>query len=325
MKIISRLDDLWEQLADASSELPSRLSTDRDNDHDDDDDLPYQSDPSLPDDEWRQSEDSYQREANDAEEMRIQADRFGDFDSIERPDSLPMEGESHYESLIKACDAFRHIVANRETSRLQQCWDEIAAHADALTDNPLDADLAGEISEVVEDLDSYSPKIIYAHTLIPEHSVIHVPKLVITVSRQLVEYIAKHPSMLRHMSPREFEEFIAEIFSGFGYMVELTARTRDGGRDIIAIKQEHDVQLKLLLECKRYSPDRKVGVSHVRELYAVKTIERATKAILATTSTFTADARAIEKQLIYELELKDFYAVTSWASEYTRILASIRR
>ena len=36
---------------------------------------------------------------------------------------------------------------------------------------------------------------------------------------------------------RILEEMIAEIFSGLGYDVELTKRTRDGGKDIIALRK----------------------------------------------------------------------------------------
>jgi HJR/Mrr/RecB family endonuclease len=39
------------------------------------------------------------------------------------------------------------------------------------------------------------------------------------------------------LNRRLFEEFVAELFHEFGYEVELTKRTRDGGRDVIAIRE----------------------------------------------------------------------------------------
>src|SRR5258708_40197380 len=53
------------------------------------------------------------------------------------------------------------------------------------------------------------------------------------------------------LTPRQFEELIAEIWSRFGYEVELTARTRDGGRDIIAIRRSVEASYRHLIECKR--------------------------------------------------------------------------
>ena len=54
----------------------------------------------------------------------------------------------------------------------------------------------------------------------------------------LIEHFALNPEEMREMPHRKFEELIAEIFSRFGYDVELTKQTRDGGTDISsAIRQ----------------------------------------------------------------------------------------
>jgi Restriction endonuclease len=72
-------------------------------------------------------------------------------------------------------------------------------------------------------------------------------------------------------------------------------------------------ETRYLIECKRYAEARKVGIAPVRSLYAVKTHERATKALLATTSTFTRDATDFWRQHRWELELKDYTGVLDWA------------
>lgn len=151
-----------------------------------------------------------------------------------------------------------------------------------------------------------------------------ISTLITSVNSLLVDRIAKDPQELFALTPREFEEFTAQILSGFGYVVELTARTRDGGRDIIAVRRSSVETSRLLVECKRYARDRWVGVSHVRELYGVRALERATKAILATTSYFSPEARSIESRVFYELELKDFQDVTQWAREYMRLQKEYR-
>jgi HJR/Mrr/RecB family endonuclease len=117
---------------------------------------------------------------------------------------------------------------------------------------------------------------------------------------------------LLSLSPRGFEEFIAEIWNRFGYKVELTARTRDGGRDVVAVKKAES-ELRYIIECKRYHVSHKVGVELIRSLYGVKTHDRATKAFLATTSTFTRGAVQFWEPHRWELELKDYDGVREWA------------
>lgn len=60
-------------------------------------------------------------------------------------------------------------------------------------------------------------------------------------------------------------------------------------RDIIAIKKL-GTELKYLIECKRPDPGNVVGIKPVRELFGVKQDEKASKAILVTTSCFSPDA-----------------------------------
>jgi hypothetical protein len=74
------------------------------------------------------------------------------------------------------------------------------------------------------------------------------------VDRALIERLKQYPNELRLIDRRKFEEVVAEIFDGFGYEVELTKQTRDGGKDIIAIKR-CEANLKFLIECKRPDPE----------------------------------------------------------------------
>lgn len=85
-------------------------------------------------------------------------------------------------------------------------------------------------------------------------------------------------------------------------------RTRDGGRDVIAIKH-HEVAIRYLIECKRPDPGGYVGVRPVRELYGVKQDEAATKAVLATTAYFSPDALLFFDRHPWEMEPRDFGGV----------------
>lgn len=133
--------------------------------------------------------------------------------------------------------------------------------------------------------------------------------------RALIARLQHYPDDLRVINRRRFEHLIAELFSGFGYEIELTQRTRDGGKDIIAIKHA-EVDLRFLIECKRPDPGNVVGVSTVRELYGVKNDDEASKAILVTTTHFSPDAKLFSEKHRWELELKDFEAIQIWIRKY---------
>lgn len=140
-------------------------------------------------------------------------------------------------------------------------------------------------------------------------------KVASLADRALIERLQKYPDDLRTLNRRLFEEIVAEIFSGFGYQVELTQRTRDGGKDIIAIKQK-EINLRFLIECKRPDPGNHVGVSVVRELYGVKIDDGATKAILATTTHLSKDAKLFVNRHQWELEAKEYNGILSWIDTY---------
>ena len=121
---------------------------------------------------------------------------------------------------------------------------------------------------------------------------------------------------MRQLHHRKFEELIAEIIRSKGYDVTLTPKTRDGGKDIIALYKSPFGHQMFIIECKKHNEDNKVGVELVRGLYGVKTAERYNQAILVTTSTFTRDAKEFVKPLKFELELKDYDDVARWCKEY---------
>lgn len=129
----------------------------------------------------------------------------------------------------------------------------------------------------------------------------------------------RDPGSLRTIERRQFEEIIAELFGSFGYSVELTSQTRDGGRDVIAIGSNEDIRTKFLIECKRPDPGRPVGVGVVRQLLGVVDDEKATKGILVATTYFSKDAKAFEERNQWRLELKEFDAIASWIDRYVRL------
>ena len=90
--------------------------------------------------------------------------------------------------------------------------------------------------------------------------------------------------------PREFEMQVAQALQARGLSVQVTGGAGDEGVDIIARDPAPVTGGTYLVQCKRYAPDRKVGVAEVRELYGALQEKRASKGILATTASFTTPA-----------------------------------
>jgi hypothetical protein len=137
----------------------------------------------------------------------------------------------------------------------------------------------------------------------------------------LIRILKGTPELMREIEPREFEEVVAEIFRNKGCEVELTKRTRDGGKDIIAVSTDSlGIRNKYFIECKRHAEDNNVSVDIVRALQGVKhTKEGPNKTILATTSYFTDDARKFVDNEItssWDITLADFNDITKWLEDY---------
>lgn len=139
-----------------------------------------------------------------------------------------------------------------------------------------------------------------------------------SIDDALIEYLARHPKLMYEFSPRKFEELVAELFKGMGYVVVLTPRSNDGGRDLLAFQNSAVGTLLTLVECKRFSPDKHVGVGLVRTLYGVTEYERASHAVLATTSFFTRGARNFHEAVHYRLSLADYNSLAQWCMKHRK-------
>lgn len=142
-------------------------------------------------------------------------------------------------------------------------------------------------------------------------------QVVQNITAELIKYLKSHPRELYNLKPRQFEELIAEILAGYGWEVQLTAPTKDGGYDIYAISptQATGVQTSWIIECKKYAPERKIGVDIIRGLFGVKLDLNVANAMLATTSHFTGGAMNY-KASRYDLQLRDYEGILEWINEY---------
>lgn len=135
-------------------------------------------------------------------------------------------------------------------------------------------------------------------------------------TEDLLSEIKQSPDQLSEIPPHEFEALVAELLAGFGWEVNLTPSTHDGGYDILGImKDASGLESTWVVECKKYHPGRKVGVEVARSLLGVKTGLGASNGLLVTTSTFTQGARQVAKE--NDIHLVDRDRLLAWIESYS--------
>jgi restriction system protein len=92
---------------------------------------------------------------------------------------------------------------------------------------------------------------------------------------------------IRRLSWQDFEDFVADIYRGEGYLVEKTGGGRaDGGYDLVLLRERTSV----LVQCKHWLVYQ-VSVPRVRELAGAIHKVGATGGVFVTTGAFTQPAR----------------------------------
>lgn len=137
-----------------------------------------------------------------------------------------------------------------------------------------------------------------------------------SLTAELMAYLKTHPNELHALRPRQFEELIAEVLASYGWTVELTPESKDGGYDIYAVSSERaGISSAWVIECKKYDPRRRVGVEIVRGLYGTQPVQNGANALVATTSSFTKGAREYKATRL-NLELRGVEGVLDWINSY---------
>lgn len=149
------------------------------------------------------------------------------------------------------------------------------------------------------------PKII-----IPDRKIIKVPAEIKydinVVSSSILKQVVSRPEILYEITPRQFEEFVCELFMKRGYNVHLTKQTRDGGKDLIVLNNSLLGDMIIYAECKKYSKNHPVNVGLVRNLYGAVEADKATAGIMITTSYFSKDARKFQESIKSRMSLMDY-------------------
>jgi restriction endonuclease Mrr len=101
---------------------------------------------------------------------------------------------------------------------------------------------------------------------------------------------------IKRLSRQAFEDMIAEIYQGEGYLVERAAPgSADRGYDLILLREA-----SILVQCKHWLVDQ-VGVAPVRKLADAMRKVGATGGVFVTTGGFTKPARECAAGMAIEL------------------------
>lgn len=143
------------------------------------------------------------------------------------------------------------------------------------------------------------------------------------VEQELIEYFKANPECMYSMAPRKFEELIAAILRNNGFDVELMPYIKDGGIDIIAVQGAANTSERVILvECKRYAHENRVGLGIVQRLLGVvfDVRNQGNYGMLVTTSTFTNPAIECAEANSHVLSLRDYFAIVGWLNRFHIII-----
>lgn len=118
--------------------------------------------------------------------------------------------------------------------------------------------------------------------------------------RLTIESLHKKSQKFSSLSGSEFEQLLYRLFEKMGYAVQLTGKAGDQGGDLVANKDGE----RILIQAKRYG-DAPVSNDAVQEAVAARNFYQCTKAMVVTTSHFTAGAIELARANNVELVLKE--------------------
>lgn len=132
---------------------------------------------------------------------------------------------------------------------------------------------------------------------------------------ELIKQFARNPEEIYKIDPWKLEEIIAGAYVREGYEVELTRKSGDKGRDVIARK--HGVgSICIFDQVKRYKISRVVTLEEVSALLGViAAAGNVSKGVITTTSRFAPkiyENNEIMRYVPHRLELKPRDVLLPW-------------
>jgi hypothetical protein len=135
----------------------------------------------------------------------------------------------------------------------------------------------------------------------------------------MIAELAKRPHLMHELSPRQFEELVAELYERSGFQVTLTQASKDGGVDIYAFQKAPFGSFLTIVDCKHRRPDSPIQVGLIRQLYGTVMATDASVGVIATTSYFTKGAKTFQAERQHRLGLQDFVSIKEMLQQPRRL------
>jgi HJR/Mrr/RecB family endonuclease len=135
------------------------------------------------------------------------------------------------------------------------------------------------------------------------------------VRSEILRLASYRYSILEKVDPYEFEHLVAELLKDQGYRATVTLARGDGGKDVIAIRDEDKREYVTLVECKKWLKHN-VGIEIVQRAIGVKYIDRADHSMIVTTARFTEQATKEAQKVSGEITLVDTNTLRYWLTRF---------
>jgi restriction system protein len=199
------------------------------------------------------------------------------------PDTGPIKMMS-FDELLKF-EHTRRLLASITSNGKVPSWEGIRWVLDLLPHFPRPA---------IDALDAY----ILAHAqLLPDGRFSGLSQAVAIIRARFIQTAPNDAgATLLSLTSREFEFLVERLFAAMGYDTEITKATRDGGKDVIAVRSSAAMREKVLVECKLYDRS-EVGFAEAMRLLGVITKEAASRGVIVTTGHVTDGATTADPRI----------------------------
>ena len=138
---------------------------------------------------------------------------------------------------------------------------------------------------------------------------------------EIIELIIRSPDAIYEIDWRKWEEIIAGAYKQQGFEVELTPRSNDKGRDVIATLRGFG-SVRFFDQVKAYRPGHVVTAEEVRAMVGVLSLQPdISKGLVTTTSSFAPGIMEdpdIARFMPHRLELKPRDALLDWLASIAK-------
>ncbi len=147
-----------------------------------------------------------------------------------------------------------------------------------------------------------------------------ISQLQLVTDIRLLETLQNQPELIFSLKPRQFEQFTAELLIKLGYNNVVVGKgSKDGGVDVKATLSHAIGTERIIVQCKRNSPENKVGEPAVKQLYANTDLHNASRGLIVTSSMLTRPAHLLIESYSHRLSALEYEGIVKILQELRQV------